>query len=32
VNRSADQESNCSSNIDFVDSAKSGKACVPPSG
>jgi hypothetical protein len=32
LNRSADQESNCSSNIDFVDSAKSGKACVPPSG
>ena len=32
LNRSPDQESNCSSNIDFVDSATKGKACVPPSG
>lgn len=31
-NRSADVESNCSSNITFVDPSTSGKACVPPSG
>ncbi len=30
-NRSPDQESNCSSNIEYVDEDR-GKACVPPSG
>jgi hypothetical protein len=29
--RDPDQESNCSSNIEFLDRSK-GKACVPPSG
>jgi hypothetical protein len=32
ANRSVDQEANCSSSVDFVESATSGKACVPPSG
>ena len=32
VNRSEDVESNCSSNIEFVDDTTTGKACVPPSG
>ena len=32
LNRSADNESNCSANIDFVDASTTGKACVPPSG
>lgn len=31
VNRDADVESNCSSNVTFADGDKSGKACVPPS-
>lgn len=31
LNRSPDNESNCSANIDFTDMG-SGKACVPPSG
>jgi len=33
VNRSPDNESNCSANIDFTDGTKTqnGKACVPPS-
>jgi hypothetical protein len=30
-NRSADLEANCVSNIDFVEAATQGKACVPPS-
>lgn len=30
-NRSADNESNCSSSVDFVDGAQGRKACVPPS-
>jgi hypothetical protein len=30
ANRQPDDESNCSSNVDFVDDAN-GKACVPPS-
>ncbi len=30
-NRSATEEANCSSNVTFVDGAKNGKACVPPS-
>lgn len=30
-NRSADNESNCSANIDFVDERNERKACVPPS-
>lgn len=30
-NRGPDEESNCSSNVDFVDPDTSGKACVPPS-
>lgn len=30
LNRTPDIESNCSSNVDFVD--KSGKVCVPPNG
>lgn len=29
--RSADNEANCSSNVDFVESGHVGKACVPPS-
>lgn len=32
INRSADAESNCSANIDFVVPSTTGKACVPPSG
>jgi hypothetical protein len=32
INRSSDVESNCSSNIEFVDDTTTGKACVPPSG
>lgn len=32
LNRSADNASNCSSNVDFVDRARGAKACVPPSG
>lgn len=33
INRSAENESNCSSNIDFVENqAGNPKACVPPSG
>ena len=32
VNRSVDNESNCSANIDFVATGRGGKACVPPSG
>ena len=31
-NRSVELESNCSSNITFVDKEIEGKACVPPSG
>jgi hypothetical protein len=31
VNRSVDVESNCSSNVTFVDGAQGRKACVPPS-
>jgi len=31
LNRSPDNESNCSSNIDFAGGADLGKACVPPS-
>lgn len=31
ANRPADAESNCSSNVDFVDGSKDVKACVPPS-
>jgi hypothetical protein len=31
VNRSESNESNCSSNVDLVDTSKAGKACVPPS-
>jgi hypothetical protein len=31
VNRSESNESNCSSNVDFVDTSTAGKACVPPS-
>jgi hypothetical protein len=30
-NRPVDFASNCSSNVTFVDGAKNGKACVPPS-
>ena len=30
-NRPVESESNCSSNVTFVDNTKSGKACVPPS-
>lgn len=30
-NRSVDVESNCSSNVDFVEGAQGRKACVPPS-
>ena len=30
--RAPENESNCSSNIDFVDGAMGRKACVPPSG
>jgi hypothetical protein len=33
VNRTPDNESNCSSSVTYVDGDKSlGKACVPPSG
>lgn len=33
VNRSADNESNCSATVTYVDNDKSlGKACIPPSG
>ncbi len=31
LNRSADTESNCSSNIVYADAETEGKACVPPS-
>ena len=31
-NRSPDNESNCSSNVDFVEGNEGRKACVPPSG
>lgn len=31
VNRPPEDEANCSSSVDFVDSATSVKACVPPS-
>lgn len=31
VNRSVDNEANCSSNVTFVDGAQGRKACVPPS-
>jgi hypothetical protein len=30
-NRSVDNESNCSSNVEFVDGKNGSKACVPPS-
>lgn len=32
VNRDADNESNCSSNVIFVEGSDNFKACVPPSG
>lgn len=32
ANRSVDNESNCSSNVDFIDDVGNLKACVPPSG
>jgi hypothetical protein len=32
VNRSVDNEANCSSNVDLVDAKGTGKVCVPPSG
>jgi hypothetical protein len=32
ANRSVENESNCSSNVTFVDGANGRKACVPPSG
>ncbi len=32
ANRGADEESNCSSSVTFVDSPGAQKACVPPSG
>jgi hypothetical protein len=32
VNRDPDQESNCSSSVNFVDNVRGIKACVPPSG
>lgn len=32
VNRDADNESNCSSSVDFVNEDQQSKACVPPSG
>jgi len=32
ANRDADNESNCSSNVNFVEGAQGRKACVPPSG
>jgi len=32
VRRGVDEESNCSSSVDFVDDSLSRKACVPPSG
>jgi hypothetical protein len=31
VNRTPDNESNCSSNVDYVDQDTAGKSCVPPS-
>lgn len=31
ANRSADNEANCSSNVDYVSGDKGSKACVPPS-
>ncbi len=31
ANRSVENESNCSSNVDFVDGADGRRACVPPS-
>ncbi|MDQ3365109.1 MAG: hypothetical protein M3680_06750 [Myxococcota bacterium] len=31
ANRDVENESNCSASVDFVDGAKSRKACVPPS-
>ena len=32
VNRSADHESNCSANVEYVDRDTQGKSCVPPAG
>jgi hypothetical protein len=32
LNRTPDEESNCSSSVAFVDGKVGGKACVPPSG
>ena len=32
ANRGADEEANCSSNVDYVEEATVGKSCVPPSG
>jgi hypothetical protein len=32
LNRSIDDESNCSSNIDFVEGKTGDKPCIPPSG
>lgn len=32
VNRSPDNEANCSSNVTYVDDSTKGKSCVPPSG
>ena len=32
INRSVDNEANCSSNVEFVDPGVHAKACVPPSG
>lgn len=32
LNRDSENESNCSSSIDFVDGKRSDKACVPPTG
>jgi hypothetical protein len=31
VNRTADNESNCSSNVEYVEENTPGKSCVPPS-
>lgn len=31
ANRDADDEANCSSNVEYVDDKTSGKSCVPPS-
>jgi len=31
LNRSADNESNCSSNVEYVEDDTPGKSCVPPS-